>query len=70
VAAARRAGIGVVALRCGGWSASALGDAAAVYDDPRDLLFHFASSPFSPVASLEAVVSRPRWVEPVAARHA
>jgi phosphoglycolate phosphatase-like HAD superfamily hydrolase len=69
VSAGQQCGIGVVALRCGGWSDSALAGAAALYDDPRDLLYHFATSPLSPAASLEAVVSPPRWVEP-AARHA
>ena len=69
VSAARRSGIGMVGLRCGGWSGAALEGAVAVYDDPRDLHFHFASSPFSPAASLESVVSPRRWVEPVTARH-
>jgi phosphoglycolate phosphatase-like HAD superfamily hydrolase len=69
VAAGRGAGIGVVALRCGGWSDDALSGALAIFDDPRDVLVHFAASPFAPAAYLEAVVAPPRWVEP-AARHA
>jgi HAD superfamily hydrolase (TIGR01509 family) len=46
VAAAREAGIGIVALRCGGWSDEALEGALAIYDDPQALLDQFALSPF------------------------
>ena len=46
VQAARRAGVRVVALRCGGWADADLG-ADAVYDDPADLLAHLDSSPFA-----------------------
>jgi HAD superfamily hydrolase (TIGR01509 family) len=46
VEAARKAGVRTVALRCGGWSAEDLGDAAAVYRDPADLLAHYDESPF------------------------
>jgi HAD superfamily hydrolase (TIGR01509 family) len=42
VEAARRAGIGIIALRCGGWDARDLEGALAVYDDPADLLAHGA----------------------------
>jgi HAD superfamily hydrolase (TIGR01509 family) len=42
--AAQRAGIGIVALRCGGWDDDDLRGALAVYDDPADLLAHFATS--------------------------
>lgn len=46
VQAARRAGIGTIALRCGGWwSDDALGDALAIYDDPAALLREMSSSP-------------------------
>lgn len=45
VEAARRAGIGIVALRCGGWSDAELAGALAVYDDPADLLAHYDASP-------------------------
>jgi HAD superfamily hydrolase (TIGR01509 family) len=38
VEAAARAGVAVIALRCGGWSDGDLHGAAAVYDDPADLL--------------------------------
>ena len=47
VAAATAAGIGIVALRCGGWTSSALAGAVAVYDSPADLLAHYDASPFA-----------------------
>jgi len=43
VQAARRAGVRVIALRCGGWGDSEL-QADAVYDHPADLLVHLDSS--------------------------
>ena len=47
VEAAARAGIGTVALRCGGWQDADLKGALAIYDDPADLLRHYADSPFA-----------------------
>lgn len=47
VAAGGRAGVGVVALRCGGWGTEDLAGALAVYDDPADLLAHYDSSPLA-----------------------
>ena len=47
VAAAKRAGIEIVGLECGGWTREALAGAIAVYRDPEDLLAHYASSPFA-----------------------
>jgi HAD superfamily hydrolase (TIGR01549 family) len=45
--AAQRAGVGMIALRCGGWWADpSLGAALAIYDDPEDLLQQFDLSPF------------------------
>jgi phosphoglycolate phosphatase-like HAD superfamily hydrolase len=45
--AAQRAGVGMVALRCGGWwDDRAFGGALAIYDDPEDLLQEFDLSPF------------------------
>lgn len=42
IAAARRAGVRTVALRCGGWwSDAALAGAAAIYDDPAALVSSF-----------------------------
>jgi phosphoglycolate phosphatase-like HAD superfamily hydrolase len=47
VESATRAGVAVVALRCGGWRDADLTGALAVYDSPEDLLAHYASSPFA-----------------------
>ena len=44
--AALRAGIGLIALRCGGWTDDQLRGAIAIYDDPEDLLERFELSPF------------------------
>jgi HAD superfamily hydrolase (TIGR01509 family) len=45
--AALRAGVGLIALRCGGWWPDAkLAGALAIYDDPEDLLQQFDLSPF------------------------
>jgi HAD superfamily hydrolase (TIGR01509 family) len=46
VEAARRAGVGIVGVRCGGWNDDALRGALAVYADPADLLEHYDRSPF------------------------
>ena len=46
VEASLRSGIGIVALRCGGWNDDALRGAVAIYDDPEDLLDHYPLSPF------------------------
>jgi HAD superfamily hydrolase (TIGR01509 family) len=47
IEAAQRAGVGMIALRCGGWwDDGALGGAVAIYDDPEDLLQQFELSPF------------------------
>ena len=46
VAAARRAGIEIVALECGGWTREALSGAMEVYRDPADLLEHYDESAF------------------------
>jgi len=45
--AAARARLRSVALRCGGWSDSALAQADAIFDDPLDLLKRFDASPFA-----------------------
>lgn len=47
VAAANRADVAIVALRCGGWSAKALAGAVETYADPAELLDRYASSPFA-----------------------
>lgn len=41
VEAARRARVPLVAVRCGGWDDAELEGAAAVFDDPADLLDHY-----------------------------
>ena len=53
VEAARRARIGAIALRCGGWKDADLRGALAVYDGPADLLARFADSPLAPSATVK-----------------
>ena len=50
VEAATRAGVGTVALRCGGWGDDALRGALATYDDPAHLLRELTASPFASAA--------------------
>ena len=50
VAAAKRAGIAIVGLECGGWTRDALAGAVAVYRDAEALLSHYAASPFADLA--------------------
>lgn len=47
VAAASRAGVRIIGVRTGGWSDRDLRGAVAVYDDPEDLLAHYAESVFA-----------------------
>jgi HAD superfamily hydrolase (TIGR01509 family) len=47
IESARKAGVGVVALRCGGFPEATLDGAVAVYDDPAHLLREYERSPFS-----------------------
>lgn len=45
IEAADRAGIGTIALRCGGyWPDSSLSGALKIFDDPQDLLVHWDSN--------------------------
>ncbi|MBV8886423.1 MAG: HAD family hydrolase [Chroococcidiopsidaceae cyanobacterium CP_BM_RX_35] len=44
IEAAGKVGIGVIALRCGGFSDEQLAGALAIYNDPADLLDHYAQS--------------------------
>lgn len=44
VEAAQKAGVGILGVRCGGWSAPDLKGALAVYNDPADLLAHYDES--------------------------
>ena len=50
VAASTRAGVRVIAVRCGGWSGDDLHGAVAVYDDPAALLRAYDASPFGDTA--------------------
>lgn len=45
IQSAGAAKVGVIALRCGGFDDAALAEAKAIYDDPADLLAHYADSP-------------------------
>ncbi len=45
VQASTRAGVPIIAVRCGGWDDSQLKGAIATYEDPEDLLAHYDSSP-------------------------
>jgi len=47
VEASGRAGIRMVAVRCGGWGDADLKGAIQIYDDPADLLARFDDSPFA-----------------------
>ena len=47
VEASLRAGVPIIALRCGGWSDRDLQGAAAIYDGPWDLLAHIDTSPLA-----------------------
>lgn len=47
IESARAAGVAVIALECGGWSARELEGAVAIYRDPADLLAHYDESPFA-----------------------
>lgn len=49
VEAARRAGVPIVAVRCGGWSDRELAGALAVFDDPADILRNFDRTHFAPI---------------------
>lgn len=49
IAAAQPVGVGVIALRSGGFSDEALAGALALYDDPADLLAHWDDSPLAAI---------------------
>lgn len=44
IAAATRAGVPIIALRCGGWQDDDLRGAVELYDDPADLLARYSAS--------------------------
>nr|WP_290883673.1 HAD family hydrolase [Fischerella sp.] len=45
IKSANMAGVGAIALHCGGFDDVTLAGAKAIYDDPADLLAHYANSP-------------------------
>ena len=45
IQSAGAAGVGVIAVRCGGFEDAELAEALAIYDDPADLLAHYTDSP-------------------------
>lgn len=46
VEAALRAGVAIVAVRCGGWQDDELRGSITIFDDPADILAHYSESPF------------------------
>jgi len=50
IESAGKAGVGVIALRSGGFDDQQLQGAIAIYDDPADLLRHYETSPLSSTA--------------------
>lgn len=50
IQSANAAGVGVIAVRCGGFDDASLAAAEAIYDDPADLLAHYADSPLGETA--------------------
>lgn len=48
VEAAGRAGLRIIAVRCGGWNGEELRGAIAVYDGPHDLLMRLGETPLGP----------------------
>ena len=53
IEAAAKAGVGTIALRCGGATNEELAGAIAIYEDPEDLLERFEASPLAQAADLE-----------------
>lgn len=47
IESAAQVGVGVIAVRCGGFSDERLAGALAIYDDPADILAHYATSPLA-----------------------
>jgi HAD superfamily hydrolase (TIGR01509 family) len=50
IESAAKAGVGVIAFRCGGFNDEQLSGALSIYDDPADLLRHYDSSPLAQAA--------------------
>ncbi len=47
IESAGRAGVGVIAVRCGGWDDAGLAGALAIYNDPADLIARYGDSPLA-----------------------
>ncbi|HSN87985.1 MAG TPA: HAD family hydrolase [Thermoanaerobaculia bacterium] len=60
IEAAGKAGVKVIALRCGGAPDAELAGALAVYEDPEDLVERFGSSPLAPGVAVSSVSPQPR----------
>jgi HAD superfamily hydrolase (TIGR01509 family) len=58
IEAARKAGVGVIALRCGGFPDEDLKGAVALYDDAADLLANFDESPLGAAQSSRSTAQR------------
>jgi HAD superfamily hydrolase (TIGR01509 family) len=56
IEAGKKAGVGVIAFRCGGFSEKELAGAIAIYNDPADLLQHYEESPLAKHSSTPATV--------------
>jgi HAD superfamily hydrolase (TIGR01549 family) len=54
IEAARKAGLQAIGVRCGGFSDSSLRGAIALYDNPTDLLAHYAESPLGYAEAVSA----------------
>ncbi len=48
IEAAAKAHVSTIAMRTGGWTDKELARAIAIYNDPADLLAHYATSPLAP----------------------
>lgn len=53
IEAATKAGVPIIALRCGGWNDENLQGALAIYDNPADFLAHYDQSPLAPERAVE-----------------
>lgn len=54
IESASKAGVAVIAVRCGGFDDSQLKDAIAIYDDPADLLAQYERSPLASETTIKA----------------
>ena len=50
IQSAGAAGVGMIAVRCGGFEDAELAEALVIYDDPADLLAHYDDSPLGKTA--------------------